>query len=77
MLYPTQIPGITPLVLVNQIISPGLQQCGNPIFAMLAFGKLPENPVVTPGSTVQVVKPSMPNRYLQSVTVKATVAPTP
>ena len=38
----------------------------------LAFGKLAENPVVTPSTSVQVVRPSGANRYLESVTVEAT-----
>jgi hypothetical protein len=38
----------------------------------LTFGKLPENPVVTPTTSVQVIKPSAVNRYLESVTVEAT-----
>lgn len=71
MLYPTQIPYINPISLVSQIIGPGLESCGNPIFAMLTFGKIPENPVITPKSTMQLVTPSATNRYLQTVTVKS------
>ena len=77
MLYPTQIPGITSFTLINQIIAPGLGNCGNPIFSLLTFGKLPENPVITPSASIQVVAPSAPNRYLQSVTVNAVTTPTP
>jgi hypothetical protein len=47
------------------------------VFEYFAFGKLPENPVITPGTTVQVVRPSASNRYLQSVTVEAVTTPTP
>ena len=72
MLYPTQIPTINSLSLINQIIGNGLCSCGNPIFQILTFGKIPENPVVTPTTSIQVITPSAPNRYLQSVTVKAT-----
>jgi hypothetical protein len=46
-----------------------------PLERWLTFGKLPENPVVTPTSTVQVVTPSGVNRYLQSVTVNAVTTP--
>jgi hypothetical protein len=50
----------------------------NPVVSWLAFGKLPENPVVTPSSTVQVITPSAENKFLQSVTVEAiTTPPTP
>ena len=38
----------------------------------LLYGKLPENPVVTPSTSVQVIFPSSVNRYLNSVTVEAT-----
>jgi hypothetical protein len=47
------------------------------VFGYFAFGKLPENPVITPGTTVQVVRPSAANRYLQTVTVEAVTTPTP
>jgi hypothetical protein len=52
-------------------------QINNPVFNWLTFGKIPENPIVTPTTAVQVVTPSAINRYLQSVTVEATSAPTP
>jgi hypothetical protein len=71
MLFPTQIPNINLLNLIYQLVGPGLNNCGNPLFSMLTFGKLPENPVVTPTAAVQVVTASAPNRYLQSVTVNA------
>jgi hypothetical protein len=35
-----------------------------------AFGKLPENPVVTPNTTTQVIRPSANNRFLETVTVE-------
>lgn len=47
-------------------------KCGSPLINWLAFGKLAENPVVTPSTSVQVVRPSGVNRYLESVTVEAT-----
>jgi hypothetical protein len=40
-----------------------------PIIGWFAFGKLPENPVITPNTTTQVVVPSAENRFLASVTV--------
>jgi hypothetical protein len=43
----------------------------NPVASWLAFGKLPESPVVTPTSSVQVVRPSAENKFLESVTVEA------
>ena len=48
----------------------------SPLATWLAFGKIAENPVVTPTTSVQVIRPSGANRYLQSVTVEA-VASTP
>jgi hypothetical protein len=38
----------------------------------LLFNKMPENPVITPSTTRQVVYPSANNRYLASVTIEAT-----
>jgi hypothetical protein len=44
--------------------------CGiSPLMGWFAFGKLPENPVVTPSTVTQVIIPSAENRFLQSVTV--------
>lgn len=43
----------------------------SPLATWLAFGKIAENPVVTPTTSVQVINPSGANRYLQSVTVNA------
>lgn len=43
----------------------------SPAISWIAFGKIAENPVITPNSTVQVVVPSAANRYLESVTVSA------
>jgi hypothetical protein len=49
----------------------------SPLATWFAFGKIAENPVVTPTTSVQVIKPSAVNRYLQSVTVEAvTTTPT-
>lgn len=41
----------------------------SPLAVWFAFGKLPENPVVTPSTTTQVIIPSAENKFLQSVTV--------
>lgn len=48
-----------------------------PLTNWLVFGKIAENPVVTPSTSVQVVRPSGVNRYLASVTVEATTTTTP
>jgi hypothetical protein len=76
MLSPLLFPGFNSLSLVSFLVKP-VCDCSCPILSVLAFGKLPENPVVTPGTSVQVVRPSSVNRFLQSVTVKATTPPTP
>jgi len=61
--------GINPLTYVSQLVTPS---CSSSIIGYLAFNKIPENPVITPANTTQVVYPSAKNRYLQSVTVLAT-----
>jgi hypothetical protein len=43
----------------------------SPITRWLAFGKLPENPVVNPSNAVQVIYPSAENKFLNSVTVNS------
>jgi hypothetical protein len=68
-MFPTQFPVLTPLSLVELMVRPGVYNCGNPVFAWLSFGKLPENPVVTPTSSRQVITASSINRYLNTVTV--------
>ena len=45
--------------------------CGSPLENWLVFGKIAENPVITPSTSIQVVRPSGANRYLESVKVKA------
>jgi hypothetical protein len=57
--------------LLESIISPAFSAVTNPVFGWITFGKIAENPVVTPTSAVQVIRASADNRYLQSVTVKA------
>jgi hypothetical protein len=41
-----------------------------PLTRWFAFGKLPENPVVTPNATTQVIRPSANNKFLETVTVE-------
>lgn len=77
-MIPSQYPMFTPLGLVEMMVLPNVQVCGNPVFSWLSFGKLPENPVVTPNTSTQVVTVSSLNRYLQSVTVNPIpTTPTP
>jgi hypothetical protein len=66
MLTPLMFPNISYGVIL------GSNFCGNinPIVRWLAFGKLPENPVITPSTSTQVVLPSAENRFLQTVTVE-------
>lgn len=42
----------------------------SPLARWFAFGKLPENPVVTPTTSTQVIRPSAENRFLETVTVE-------
>lgn len=65
-----QFPNFSPLSLVEYMVMPGLNACNNPVFNWLTFGRIPENPVITPNGNTQVVYPSAKNRYIQSVTVK-------
>jgi hypothetical protein len=64
---------ITPLNLsnINGMSIIREHHCSNipTIFYWFAFGKLPENPVITPSTTTQVIYPSANNKFLQSVTV--------
>lgn len=63
-----QFPFITPYTYAASFTS----RHASPIQQWLIFGKLPENPVITPSTSVQIVRPSSVNRYLESVTVEAT-----
>jgi hypothetical protein len=67
MFTPLMFPNLTYGLLLNS------RFCNNTnsIVNVLAFGKIPENPVVTPTSSVQVITPSAENRFLESVTVNA------
>lgn len=49
----------------------------NPLYNWLAFGKLPENPIITPTDSRQFVQASAPNRYLESVTIEAATTTAP
>lgn len=73
MLSPLNFPCITYGVLLRNNF------CTlSPVVRWLAFGKLPENPVVTPSTTTQVIVPSAENKFLQSVTVNPIpTTPTP
>jgi hypothetical protein len=64
MLSPIIFPTITySNVLRNNICY------GSSVMKVLAFGKFPENPIVNPNSTTQVIVPSAGNKFLNSVTV--------
>jgi hypothetical protein len=62
---------VTPLTFSQHIITTNSCGWNNTVFNYFAFGKLSENPVVTPSTSVQVITPSALNKYLQSVTVNA------
>lgn len=64
-----QFPFITPYIYATSFFGIG---CRTPLQQWLLFGKIAENPVVTPTTTVQVIRPSAVNRYLETVTVEAT-----
>lgn len=64
-----QFPFITPFTYAASFTKAG---CSSPLQQWLVYGRLPENPVVTPSTEVQVVRPSSANKYLASVTVEAT-----
>jgi hypothetical protein len=65
------MPYFNSVSLVNYLIG---NRCGGGawITNFLISNKIGENPVVTPSTSVQVIRPSAVNRYLQSVTVNAT-----
>jgi hypothetical protein len=64
MLTPINFPAITYGTLLSS------RFCTlTPVVRWLTFGQLPENPVVTPNTTTQVITASAENKYLQSVTV--------
>lgn len=61
-------PIVFPNINYGVILKGRLNHC-NPITMWLTFGKLPENPVVNPNATTQVIIPSGKNKFLESVTV--------
>lgn len=65
-----QFPFITPYFYTTQFLG----SCTSPLQQWFLFGKIAENPIVTPSTSVQVITPSGVNKYLQSVTVEATAA---
>jgi hypothetical protein len=66
MFTPLIFPNLTYNFILSSRFCPS-----NSIVNVLAFGKIPENPVVTPTSSVQVIRPSAENRFLETVTVNA------
>jgi hypothetical protein len=67
----TVVPGFTPVYRFNGVWS------YEDVLARLSC-KIPENPVITPTSSTQVVRPSAANRFLQTVTVNPIpTTPTP
>lgn len=68
-----EFPFITPFTYAASFS----KNCGSPLQQWLVFGRIPENPVVKPNTSIQVVRPSAQNRYLQSVTVEAIPTTTP
>ena len=69
MFSPINYPFFNQFSLISCYVRP---TCENacPVVSYLAFGKLPENIVVTPNTTTQVIRPSSVNKFLQTVTVK-------
>lgn len=62
-----QYPFVTPYTYAASFITDS-----TPLMRWLLNGKIAENPIVIPTTREQVIRPSGANRYLQSVTVKAT-----
>lgn len=61
---------VGPYFTVNNCFCSGVVR-SNPVYNWLFFGRLPENPVVSPLYRTTVVEPSARNRALETVTVKA------
>ena len=76
MISPIMYPNFNSFSMVSWMIQPTCQKAC-PVLSYITFGKLPENPVVTPSSSVQLIAPSNINRFLQTVTVEAVTTPTP
>jgi hypothetical protein len=69
------MPYFNSISLVNYLVG---NRCGSGTWInnFLISNKIGENPVVTPSTSIQVIRPSAPNRYLESVTVNATTTST-
>lgn len=61
-----QYPFITPYEFTTMFFN-----YSTPLEQWLLHGKIAENPIITPSTSAQVVRPSAVNRYLESVTVEA------
>ena len=66
MISVLQYPFVTPYTHTTQFLT----GCTSPLQRWLIYGRIPENPIVTPSSSVQVITASAANKYLKSVTVK-------
>ena len=69
MLNTLMYPCFNTEALVGTFLNGPIVSCGNPTFAWLLNGRLPETRTVTPNNTTQVVIPTAKNKYLESVTV--------
>ncbi len=63
-----QFPAVDALFMLQKSI---VDITGSPVAEFLAYGKIAERPVITPGDSDIIVRPSAKNRYLEQVTVKA------
>lgn len=61
-----QFPYTTPMTLISNFCPTAYN---SPLYNWLVWGKIPENPIITPTMREQVVIPSSKSRYLNSVTV--------
>lgn len=61
-----RIPYITPLSYMSNFCT---AMPNNSLYNWLIWGRIAENPVVTPTMREQVIMPSAKNRYLNSVTI--------
>jgi hypothetical protein len=70
--------GFCRTVIFNDFGNTGYDFGTRGLIDWLVFGKIGENPVVTPTSSTQVITPTAVNRYLESVTVNPIpTTPTP
>lgn len=61
-----KIPYYTPMTLISHFCPTAYN---SPLYNWLVWGRIAENPIITPSMRTQVVTPSGKNRYLDSVTV--------